>query len=176
MRRPVSLRVKIAVAGLAGVGVAWLLPKGGTGPATPGSSVTPTDRPGVTAVAVPLVQIPEGVSFRLADGVRVFLVRSGSSIVAFHGRATIAGGGDVWWCARNGWFESEGQAAFYGRDGTVGRYSAPRNLERIRVLVAGTTATIFPHDVTPGPAAPPTPSGIRLAAPPPPCSASERLG
>ena len=171
MRRPLSLRLKIAVAGLAGLGVAWLLPKGGTGPATPGSSITPTDRPGVTALVVRLDQVPQGVSFRLAGDVRVFLVRSASGLVAFHGRSTA---GNVWWCPKNDWFESAG--SFYGRDGGVLRYSAPRNLERIRVLIAGDTATIFPSDITRGSAAPPTPAGIRLAAPPPPCSASERVG
>jgi hypothetical protein len=168
--------MKIALAGLAGVGLAWLIPKGGGTP-TPGPSVTPSDRPGVTAVEVQLSSIPQGVSFRMIDGVRVFLVRSGSTTVGFRGLATSADGGPIWWCPKNRWFEDRDQQSFYDSKGMIMRYSAPRELDRIRVLVAAGRVTIFPHGVVPGPHATFPPNyAPPLPPPPPPCSAAERVG
>lgn len=175
-RRPVPFRIRIALAAFAGLAVAWLLPRGGTPPA-PGPGATPSDRPGVTAVQIPLGEIPEGVSYRLLDGVRVFLVRDGATVTAFHGRSTARGDGPVYWCLRNRLFETGGPGPFYGRNGVVARYSAPRDLERVRVLVAANIVSVFPHDISPGPLAPPTPSPPpSIPGPPIPCAASERLG
>ena len=176
MQRPVRFRLIVGLAGLAGLAAAWLLPR--VGGETPAITTTPppSDRPGVTAVSVPLDQITEGVSYRPVEGVRVFLVRTGTTIVGLFGRVPGTGSTPIHWCQKNGWFEAEGSDARWAHDGTVARYSFPTNVERVRVLVTGGTATIFPQDVTPPTAAPPTPSGIRLAAPPPACSPDERLG
>lgn len=169
-RRPIPFRIRIALAGLAGLGLAWLIPKGDVAP-VPMPTPTGSDRPGVTALQVPLDLVPDGVSFHKAGEVRVFLTRSGSTIVGFLGVSTAAGDGPVWWCQRNGRFEDDGDA-HYNRDGLALLGSAPRDLDRVRVLVAADRVTIFPNDVTPGT---PTPQK-GMPGGPEPCSASERLG
>jgi hypothetical protein len=171
-RRPIPFRIRIALAGLAGLGLAWLIPKGDGAPG-PMPTPTATDRPGVTALQVPLDLIPDGVSFHKAGEVRVFLTRSGSTIVGIIGVSTASGTGPLWWCQRNSSFEDEGGAVRYDRDGRILLGTAPRELDRVRVLVTADRVTIFPDDVirgiTPQKALP----GDRLPAP---CSASERLG
>lgn len=167
--------MRIALAAFAGVAAAWLIPRGADVPA-PAPTGSPSDRPGLTAAQIPLAEVREGVTFRLLDDVRVLLVRTGDDVTAFHGRSTAADGAPVWWCERNGWFEGAGPGPYYGRDGAVARFSAPRDLERVRVLVSAGTVTVFPHDISPGPAASPTPDTVRLPRPPAPCSASERVG
>jgi hypothetical protein len=165
--------VKVALAGLAGVGLAWLIPKGGGEVVTdPAPTPTATHRPGVTAVEVPLNLIPEGVSFRLAGGVRVFLVRDGDAVVGFVGRST-AGAGPVWWCQKNVSFQDEGGAVRYDIDGRAILSTAPRDLDRVRVLVAADRVTIFPDSITGGAAASPS-SGVPRF--PSACSAAERVG
>ncbi len=169
-RRPIPFRLRIALAGLAGLALAWLIPKGGGTP-EPTPTATATDRPGVTALQVPLDLIPDGVSFHKAGDVRVFLTRSGSTIVGFLGASTASGDGPVWWCQRNAMFETDGEAR-YNLTGVAKAGTAPRDLDRVRVLIAADKVTVFPNDVTPGMAVPQKgePGG------PEPCSASERLG
>lgn len=158
---------------MAGVGLAWLIPKGGGVP-EPEPTPTASDRPGVTAVEVPLGLIPQGVSFRREGTVRIFLVRSGESVVAFLGESTAEGNGPLWWCPRNGLFEDDDGGVAYTKDG-VARAGSERNLDRIRVLVSAGRVTIFPAGVTPGAGAP-APSTPRNAPLPQPCSAAERVG
>jgi len=168
--------VRVVIAGVLGLGAAWLIPKGGGSPV---DSTTPTPTParGVTAVEERLSDVSPGVSFRTIDGVRVFLVRTGDAVVGYRGNATIAEDGPVHWCPRNHWFEGDAPGPYYGRDGMVDRYSAPRNLDRISVIIAAGRVTIFPHQVVSGSAAPPTPSPPPPPpAPPPPCAANERVG
>jgi hypothetical protein len=174
-RRPIPFRIRIALAGLAGLGLAWLIPKGGGAPA-PLPTPTASDQPGITAVARPLSEIEPGVSYQLVDGVRVYLVRSGNSVVGLHGRSTEAGDGPAHWCPRNDLFESNGSSARWDRNGVVVEFSGPRNLERIRVLVAGENVTIFPHQISPGAPSPQTPEPVPRSIPPIKCAPSERVG
>lgn len=169
-RRPIPFRVRIALAGLAGLGLAWLIPKGDGGPA-PMPTPTGSDQPGVTALQVPLDLIPDGVSFHKAGEVRVFLTRTGSTIVGFLGVSTAPEDGPVWWCQRNASFEDEGGDVRFDRDGRALLGTAPRDLDRVRVLVTADRVTVFPDDVTSGAAS--GQNGERFAAP---CSVSERLG
>jgi hypothetical protein len=171
----VRLRLKVALAGIAGVGVAWLLPHAARTPAPP-PTATPSNGTGVTAVEFPLASVAPGVSFRSIDGVRVFLVRSGDAVRGFVGVSTETAR-PVWWCPKNHWFEDEGQHVFYGRGGEIVRYSSRRGLDEVRVLVSNSRVTVFPHSVEPGSAATfPANYAPPLPAPPPPCSASERVG
>ncbi len=163
--------MKIALAGLAGVAAAWLLPRGGVTPA-PTPSLAPSDRPGVTAVTIPLATIQMGVTYRLIGTTRVFLVRTGDAVTAFVGRSSEVGDGPVWWCPRNGWFESPGLASAYSRDGDA-MFGSQRGLDRIRVLVSAGSVTVFPSNVTKGPAPPKPGSRPRSALQ---CAASERVG
>ncbi|MGH2794715.1 MAG: hypothetical protein ACRDKG_10475 [Actinomycetota bacterium] len=175
MRRPIPLRVKVAIAGMAGLGLAWLIPRGGGAPEpspSPTPTVTATDRPGVTAVQVPLSLVPQGVSYHPAGELRVFLVRKGNAVVGFVGRST-AGAGPVWWCQKNVSFEDESGAVRYDIDGRALPATAPRDLDRVRVIVTGDRLTIFPDSVTGGATATPGSATVRL---PEPCSAAERVG
>jgi hypothetical protein len=169
-RRPIPFRIRIALAGLAGLGLAWLIPKGGGAP-VPMPTPTGSDRPGVTALQIPLDLIPDGVSFHKAGEVRIFLTRSGSTMVGFLGLSTAPEDGPVWWCQRNSMFETDGEAR-YNLSGVAKAGTAPRDLDRVRVLVSADKVTVFPNDVTPGAAVPlkGMPGG------PEPCSATERLG
>jgi hypothetical protein len=171
-----SLRMKIALAGLAGVAAAWLLPRGGVTPA-PTPTASPSDRPGVTAVQLSLASIPQGVSFRTIDGVRVFLVRTGGSVKGFVGLTTTNPSRPIYWCQKNDLFEDEGRQVFYNSKGEIARYSSRRGLDQLRVLVSNQQVTVFPHAMMPGPAATfPADFAPPLPAPPPPCLPSERVG
>jgi hypothetical protein len=172
-RRPIPFRIRIALAGLAGLGLAWLIPKGGGTPA-PLPTPTATDRPGVTAVQVPLSEIPQGVSVREVADIVVYLVRSGDGVIGMQSRSTAPEGGRVWWCPRNARFEAETGDAVYDRGGLPLFGSAPGSLIRVRVLVSAGQVTIFPSTTIIGPE-PPTP-GPTPQPPPAPCSATERLG
>ena len=173
-RRPIPFRIRIAIAGLAGLGLAWLIPKGGDAPVSPGPAPTGASQPGLTAEQVPLDRIPQGISFHAAGEVRVFLSRSGETVIGFLGRSTASGDGSVWWCPRNSSFENGDGMVRYDRDGRALLGTAPRDLDRVRVLVTAGMATIFPQNVTAGaPAAPGSLSGERLPAP---CAAAERVG
>jgi hypothetical protein len=175
-RRPIPLRLKIAIAGLLGLTVAWLIPKGGGAPIDD-TTPTPTPPSGLTAAEERLADVPMGVSFRSLDGVRIFLVRTGDVVVGFHGVATTGAGEAIHWCPKNGWFEGDEPGPWYGSSGVVLRYSAPRNLDRISVLVAAKRVTIFPHQVLRGDSAPATPNPPPpLPPPPPPCAENERVG
>jgi hypothetical protein len=171
MRRPIPFRIRVALAGLAGLGLAWLIPKGGGEAPAPMPTPIVSNPSGVTAVTVPLDLIPQGVSFHPAGEVRVFVVRTGSTLTGFHGVSTAAGDGPVFWCQRNVSFESADGAVRYDRDGRGLLATAPRDLDRVRVLVTADRVTIFPRDVTPG--APASQENVRFPAP---CSPSERLG
>jgi hypothetical protein len=163
--------VKLAIGAFAGLAAAWFLPKAGPAPvATP----TPTPPGQLTAAEVPLTTVPAGVSFRSIDGVRVFLVRTGGSVVGFHGRATSPNDGPLFWCPRTSIFEGT-NGPWYFRNGAVYSLTAPRELDRIQVLVAAGRVTIFPHIVTAG-APPPTPTIMKGPPPPPRCPATERVG
>jgi hypothetical protein len=164
-----QLRVKLAIAAFAGVGAAWLFPRGGSDP-PPAPSPTSSDRPGVTAETADLATIPEGISFRVIDGVRVFLVRAGTRIIAFEGRATTAADGPLYWCPTTGVFESDG-GVVYDRNGLAIAGPAERHLTGIGVVVGGDRVTIFPHTTTRGT----TVAGLP-AQHPTPCSPGERLG
>lgn len=173
MRRPIPFRVKIAIAGLAGLGLAWLIPKGGGAP-EPGPTPTGTDRPGVTAVEVLLDQIPQGVSARTAGDIRVFLVRTGDQVIGLTVRSTAPAGGRVWWCPRNSSFQDEAGNVRYDMEGRPLVGSAPGSLFRVRVLVSAGRVTIFPSPTMPGPAPPPASGSVdRLPAP---CTPAERVG
>ena len=175
MRRPVPLRVKVAIAGLAGLGLAWLIPRGGGSPEPdPTPTFTATDRPGVTAVEVPLSLVPQGVSFHPAGNVRVFLTRSGDAVTGFLGVSTAPGNGPVWWCPRNTSFQDSDGVVRYDVGGRALLETAPRDLDRVRVLVAANRVTIFPDSVTGGAKAAPASGGVPRF--PSPCSAAERVG
>ena len=165
------LRVKLAIAAFAGVGAARLFLHLGSEEA-PAPSPTPSDRPGVTAETAPLSTIPEGVSFRVIDGVRVFLARAGTRIVAFEGVATSTANGPLYWCPRSSVFESEGGGVVYDRNGLAIAGPAERHLTGIGVMVGGDRVTIFPHNTTRGTSAP---SGLPDTHPNP-CSTAERVG
>lgn len=168
-----QLRVKLAIAAFAGVGAAWLFPHLGPDEApNPSTSPTPSDRPGVTAETAPLETIPEGVSFRVIDGVRVFLVRAGTRIVAFEGLATWAANGPLYWCPRREVFASDGGGVVWDRNGLAVAGPAERHLTGIGVLLGGDRVTIFPHNTTRGTTAP-----TNLPAPDPnTCPAGDRVG
>jgi hypothetical protein len=169
------LRVKLAIGAFAGLAAAWLLPRGGVPPvATP----TPTPPGQLTASEEPLTAVHPGVSFRMIDGVRVFLVRTGDTVVGFVGVATTPEAGSIYWCPKNRWFEgSGGSGPYYAADGSIARYSSRRSLDRIQVLVAAGRVTIFPHQITPGAAATfPTDYAPPLAPPPEACAPNERVG
>ncbi len=173
MRRPIPFRIRIGLAAFAGLALAWLIPRGDAPPPA-GTIPTPSDRPGITAVQITLSSVPEGVSFRTAGGLRVFLSRTGGTVVGFLGRSTASGDGPLWWCERNASFEDEGGTVRYGRDGRALPGTAPRDLDIVRVLVNADTVTIFPQNVTLGAkAASGTGSTDRLPAP---CSPTERVG
>jgi hypothetical protein len=162
------LRVKLAIGAFAGLAVAWIIPKGGSAPvATP----TPTPPGRLTAAEVPLNTVPAGVSFRTIDGARVFLVRTGDSVVGFLGRATTRNDGPIYWCT-TGHFESTDFQTQYDPTGKA-LYGQPlRDLDRIQVLVAAARVTIFPHALLPG---------AKVSGPLPildssACSATERVG
>lgn len=164
--------MKIAIAGLAGVGAAWLIPKGGgTPPVEP--SATPSDRPGVTAEVVPLPLVQEGVSVRTIGHVRVFLVRAGSSVIGMQIRSTAAEGGRVWWCPRNDRFEAELGPAAYDQQGRPLFGSAPGSLVRVRILVSAGQVTIFPETTIPGPSEPGSAAERPLSSR---CSPAQRVG
>ena len=166
------LRVKVAIAGIAGVGAAWLIPRGGTEPVV---NPTPTPPGRLTAAEFPLSTIPRGVSFKTIDGVRVFLVRTGEGVVAFRGLATTSAGGPIYWCPKTRRFQRTSGGPFYSPSGGVEDFSAPRHLDRLQVLVAAGRVTIFPHVATRGGAAPP--ATIQKGPPPPIlCTAAERVG
>lgn len=167
--------MKISLAALAGLAAAWLIPRGG---GTPLDTTTPTPTPpgGLTAAAEPLAALSGGVSFRLVDGVRIFLVRDGNIVDGYQGVATTPGGGPIHWCPTNHWFEGDSGGPYYDSTGVVLRYSAPRNLDRISVIVAAGQVTIFPHSTIRGAAAPPTPDPLPSLPPPTPCAANERVG
>jgi hypothetical protein len=168
--------VKLVVAGILGLGAAWLIPKGG---GTPLDSTAPTPTParGITAVEEPLSAVSPGVSFRTIDGVRVFLVRTGNAVSGFRGESTSATDGPVHWCRRNGWFEGDEPGPYYDEHGVVRRFSAPRDLDRISVIVAGGRVTILPHQIVLGSHALPTPIPIPpLVSAPPACAVNERVG
>jgi hypothetical protein len=138
--------VKLAIGAFAGLALAWILPKGGVPPvATP----TPTPPGQLTAAEVPLTTVPAGVSFRTIDGVRVFLVRTGDSVVGFHGQATTSNDGPIIWCIPTH-FESTDFQTRYDRTGKALSGRALRDLDRIQVLVAAGRVTIFPHMILPG--------------------------
>ena len=140
--------MKIGLAAIAGLGAAWLIPKGGTAP-TPSTTPTPTPPGQLTAAEFPLATIPSGVSFKTIDGVRVFLVRSGGAVVAFHGVVTSTRNVPIIWC-RSGHFESTDGEAWYEETG-VARYGPAKwNLDRIQVLVSAGRVTIFPHVIIGG--------------------------
>jgi hypothetical protein len=168
--------MKIALAGLAGVGAAWLLPHGTRTPA-PVPTVTPSNGTGVTAVEFPLTSIPQGVSFRSIDRVRVFLVRTGDAVSAYVGLTTTSPAQPLFWCRTYKWFESSGHDVFYGIHGEIDRYSSRRGLDEVQILVSNGRVTLFPHSIEPGPEAT-FPAGYAPPLPPPPapCSASERVG
>jgi hypothetical protein len=167
------LRVKLAIGAFAGLAVAWIIPKGGPAPvATP----TPTPPGQLTAAEVPLNTVPAGVSFRTIDGVRIFLVRTGDSVVGFLGTSTDKPG-PIFWCAKNDWFEGLQPGPYYSRGGVAVRVSAPRSLDRINVIVAAGRVTIFPHTVLRGGPAPVTQGpNPPPPTPSPPCSPTERVG
>lgn len=168
--------MKIALAGLAGVAAAWLIPRGGEAPA-PTQSGSPSDRAGVTAAEYPLSSVDQGVTYRSIDGVPIFLVRSGTTVEGYVGVATTEARDRIFWCPKNRWFEDEGQSVFYGSQGEILRYSARAGLDRVRVLVSSGRVTVFPHSVDAGPLATfPPDYAPPLPPPPPPCSASERVG
>lgn len=174
MRRPVPLRIKVAIAGLAGLGLAWLIPRGGGVPEpSPSPTFTPTDRPGVTALEVPLNLVPQGVSYHPVGETRVFLFRAGNLVTGFVGRSTAPGDGPVWWCRKNSSFEDAAGEVRYDARGRALLGTAPRNLDEVRVLVAADRVTIFPESVTGGAAATPGSGVPRFPAP---CSAAERVG
>ena len=174
-RRPWPLRLKIAIAGILGLTAAWLIPKGG---GIPLDNTTPTPTPpnGVTAVEEPLSAVHPGVSFRVVDGVRIFLSRTGDKVIGFQGLATTTESGPVHWCPPYNWFEGDGPGPYYDSAGGTLRYSAPRNLDKISVLVAAGRVTIFPHQVLTGSPAPPTPAGPRSQLHVRACAADERVG
>jgi hypothetical protein len=172
-RRPIPFRIRIALAGLAGLGLAWLIPKGGGAP-VPMPTPTATDQPGVTAVQVPLSEIPQAVSVREVADFVIYLVRSGDVVIGIQSRSTASEGGRVWWCQRNTRFEAQSGDAVYDRDGIPLFGSAPASLIRVRVLVSADQVTIFPNTTILGPE-PPAP-GPTPQPPPTRCSASERLG
>lgn len=172
-RRPIPLRIKVAIAGLAGLGLAWLIPKGGDAP-EPIPTPTATDRPGVTAAQVPLDGIPQGVSVREIGAIVVYLVRSGDGVIGMQNRSTAPEGGRVWWCPRNTRFESQNGEALYDREGRPLYGSAPGSLIRVRILVSARLVTIFPNATTPGPE-PPAPQPTPQPQPAP-CAAAERIG
>jgi hypothetical protein len=168
-KRPVPLRVKIGIAGIAGVAAAWLIPRPGS---TPAPVPSPTSSSAVTAVQARLVDVPEGVSFRVVDGVRVFLSRTSADVAGIEGTlpsavATAA----IYWCARNEQFQDAGGNARWDRMGSP-LAGSTYMLDHLHVLVTAGTVTIFPHTAIRGAAAQP-PAGIRLTSP---CSASERVG
>ena len=173
-RRPIPFRIKIAIAGLAGLGLAWLIPRGGgLSETTPTPSLTPTDRPGVTAFEVPLNLVPQGVSFHPVGEVRAFLARSGDAVNGFVGRSTASGDGPVWWCPKNSSFQDADGEVRYDAQGRALLGTAPRNLDLVRVLVSAGRVTIFPESVTGGATATP---GSGVARFPAPCSVAERVG
>ena len=172
MRRPVPLRLKVAIAGLAGLGLAWLIPRGGGVP-EPSPTLSPTDRPGVTALEVPLNLVPQGISYHPVGDVRVFLARSGNTITGFVGSSTAAGNGPVWWCPKNTSFQDADGEVRYDAGGGAMLGTAPRDLDRVRVLVSAGRVTIFPESVTGGATAPLKGMPPRFPAP---CSAAERVG
>lgn len=160
--------MKIAIAGIAGVAAAWLIPKGGTEPAP---SPTPTPPGQLTAAEFPLTMIPDGVSFRAIDGVRVFLVRVGDGVVAFHGISTTEQQGPIFWC-QSGHFESTDLDAWYEVTG-VARYGmAKRNLDGVRVFVSAGRVTVFPHEFARGSAV----TGSLPVLDTAPCPAAQRVG
>jgi hypothetical protein len=174
MRRPVPLRLKVAIAGLAGLGLAWLIPRGGGVPeSSPTPTLSPTDRPGVTALEVPLNLVPQGISYHPVGDVRVFLARSGNTITGFVGTSTASGNGPVWWCPKNTSFQDVDGDVRYDAVGGAMLGTAPRDLDRVRVLVAAGRVTIFPESVTGGATASPSSGAPRFPAP---CSAAERVG
>jgi hypothetical protein len=174
-RRRIPLRVKLAIAGMLGLAAAWLIPKGG---GTPLDRTTPTPTPpqGLTAAEEPLSAVHPGVSFRILDGVRIFLVRTGDEVVGFHGVTTTDPQRNLHWCPRLNWFEGGSSGPFYDSSGTVARFSAPRNLDRISVLVAAKRVTIFPHQILKGAPAPPAPNPPMPMPFPGVCAENERVG
>ena len=161
----------MALAGLAGLGAAWLIPRGGAGP-TIAPTPSPTRATALTAAEEPLSAVDPGVSFRTLDGVRIFLVRDGSAVVGFHGRATTARDGPIYWCPRTSIFEDSVASTGYDRAGKAVFGLATRDLERVQVIVAAGRVTIFPHVITPGRAV----TGPLNLVYPDPCAANERVG
>lgn len=159
-----QLRVKLAIAAFAGVTAAWLFPRGGPTPGPSPWGASPSDRPGITAETADLASIPEGISFRVIDGVRVFVLRTDKRILAFEGTS-------LYWCPPTGVFESEG-GAVYDKNGFAIAGPADRHLTAVGVIVGGDRVTFFPHSTT---------RGAQVTAELParttqPCAPGERVG
>ena len=173
-RRRIPLRIRVVIAGVLGLLIAWLIPKGGGKPADV-TMPTPTPAHGVTAVEERLADVSPGVSFRVIDGVRLFLVRTGDTVVGFRGNVTRPDAGPLQWCIGGQFFMGSGGPPFYDRAGHVSYNSAPRDLDRITVIVAAGRVTIVPHEIVPG-ASNPTFASQNEGKPAPRCAANDRLG
>ena len=164
----------MVIAGVLGLLVAWLIPKGGGRPAD-SVSPTPTAARGVTAVEERLSDVSPGVSFRVIDGVRVFLVRTGDKVVGFEG-VKPTDRRPIRWCPVGQVFEASAGGPWWKPDGTVAFWTSPRNLNRITVIVAAGRVTIVPHEIVAGTPGVPTPSPPASYPHPPACSATELIG
>jgi len=167
--------MRVVIAGVLGLLVAWLIPKGGGKPAD-NVTPTPTAARGVTAVEERLSDVSPGVSFRVIDGVRVFLVRRGDTVVGFEGLAPTSDRARVRWCPAAQVFEKTSDGPWWGDDGKVAFWSSPRNLNRITVLVAAGRVTILPHEIIAGAPGEPTPSPPAPHPRPPSCSSNQSIG
>jgi len=163
------------IAGVLGLLVAWLIPKGGGKPAD-NVTPTPTAARGVTAVEERLSDVSPGVSFRVIDGVRVFLVRTGDKVAGFEGVSTAPGDGPIHWCPSGQLFQASSNGPWWGNDGKVVFWGAPRNLNRITVIVSAGRVTIVPHEIVPGSPGEPTPSPPVPHPRPPSCAANQTVG
>ncbi len=99
---------------------------------------------------LPLILIPQGVTYHQVDGAPVFLLREGSVVTGFLGRSTAPGEEPIVYCPREDAFVAPTDMSLWTRRGEWVAGSARRDLDRVSVDVDSVrlVAHIDPSEVT----------------------------
>lgn len=83
---------------------------------------------------VAMIHVPQGISFHVVEGERVFLLREGNVLTAFLGRSTQSGEPIVY-CPREAAFVAPTDASLWTARGEWVGGPAPRDLDRVATRV-----------------------------------------
>ena len=108
------------------------------------SALTPPD-----GASLPLATVPEGVSAHDVGGRPVFLVRRGRSVSAFL-RTSPFEHTNLVWCPADNLFLAPTWGEMFDIDGRAMSGHPPRNMDRVHVVVRGSTVTVEAGKVTRG--------------------------